>query len=583
MNFSHKSRRRRAGLMALCMLATCGAMLPENSVQQTVSADSIGLNGDLDGNGLVNALDLQLLKSYELGNNTLFTAGDASFGDLTGDGQVNKADVQILQDYLMSRCNGFIQLCTVYDNIYFAKHAALELAATETTNAGSLTGTYVNVDNVQGSAVTWTVQAPVEGNYRVDLRFSNGSGAVRPMALQCSNCSDTWTLSFAATSGWTDWQTYSLVLKLNAGANTLRVTSTQDAGGPNLDYLQLTRTDAKTTAPDVVDPPVTEEVTLADMPAEYTTAMERIWTNRIQDEQSTARRTTIFDQIVGGNGSINYVIRWQSYKPITLEQRQKLEQQLEEVGIKRHGQPLGIRCLMAVMRPFFHHTVKGTENIHPDDSNPLVFLCNHGEIYGPVAGMLFCPVPVRPWTISDISIDPDEVAQYVYKYTFSQMKWLGPLRWPISKLCGPLSVWAMKSVECVPVCRHKPRELTTTFRKSVEAMQAGDNLLIFPENPDADPNRPGYEHGRPGELFRGFTMLAQVYYARTGKCCRFVPMLAHKGMRTLSFGTEIDYDPEKHPIEERDRVVEEAQRQMWEMFDREEALYQEKKAKEKKK
>lgn len=263
------------------------------------------------------------------------------------------------------------------------------------------------------------------------------------------------------------------------------------------------------------------------------------------------------------------------------EENKALEQQLEEVVIKRHVQPLGIRFLMAVMRPFFHHTVKGAENIHPDDSNPLVFLCNHGEIYGPVAGMLFCPVPVRPWTISDISIDPDEVAQYVYKYTFSQMKWLGPLRWPISKLCGPLSVWAMKSVECVPVYRHKPRELTTTFRKSVEAMQAGDNLLIFPENPDADPNRPGYEHGRPGELFRGFTMLAQVYYARTGKCCRFVPMLAHKGMRTLSFGTEIDYDPEKHPIEERDRVVEEAQRQMWEMFDREEKLYQEKKAKEK--
>lgn len=48
---------------------------------------------------------------------------------------------------------------------------------------------------------------------------------------------------------------------------------------------------------------------------------------------------------------------------------------------------------MAVMRPFFRHTVKGAENIHPDDSNPLVFLCNHGEIYGPVAGMLFCPVP----------------------------------------------------------------------------------------------------------------------------------------------------------------------------------------------
>lgn len=265
------------------------------------------------------------------------------------------------------------------------------------------------------------------------------------------------------------------------------------------------------------------------------------------------------------------------------EENPALEKQLEDVVIHRHVQPLGIRFLMALARPLFRHTVKGAENIHPDESNPIVFLCNHGEIYGPVAGMLFCPVPVRPWTISDIAIDPKEVAEYVYRYTFSQMKWLGPLRWPLAKLCGPLSVWAMKSVECVPVYRHKPRELTTTFRKSVEAMQTGDNLLIFPENPDADPDKPGYEHGRPGELFRGFPMLAQLYYSRTGKACRFVPMLAHRGMRTLSFGTEIVYDPEKHPIEERDRVVEEASRQMQALFEREEALWREKQEKEAKK
>lgn len=254
------------------------------------------------------------------------------------------------------------------------------------------------------------------------------------------------------------------------------------------------------------------------------------------------------------------------------EENKALEKQLEDVVIKHHVQPLGIRFLMALLRPVFRHTVKGAENIHPDENNPIVFLCNHGEIYGPVAGMLFCPVPVRPWVISDMSIDPDEVAQYVYKYTFSQIKWLGPLRWQLSKLCGPLSVWAMKSVECVPVYRHKPRELTTTFRKSVEAMQAGDNLLIFPENPDANPNHPGYEHGRPGELFAGFTMLAQVYYNKTGKRCRFVPAIAHKGTRTLSFGTEIVYDPDRHPIEERDRIVAEASRQMQALYDREDEL-----------
>ncbi len=247
-----------------------------------------------------------------------------------------------------------------------------------------------------------------------------------------------------------------------------------------------------------------------------------------------------------------------------------LEMQLNSVVIQRHTQPLIIRALMALIRPFFRHELKGVENIRADESNPIVFLCNHGEVYGPVAGMLFCPLPVRPWTISDITADPLEVAQFSYKHTFSYQKWLGPLRWPIARAVGYVSVWAMRSLECVPVYRNKPRELMTTFRKSVEAMQAGDNLLIFPENPDADPDDRGYETGRPGELFRGFPMLAQVYYSRTGKRCRFVPMLAHKGTRTLTFGTEIVYDPDASPIDERDRIVEETSRQMQAMYEAEE-------------
>ena len=56
-------------------------------------------------------------------------------------------------------------------------------------------------------------------------------------------------------------------------------------------------------------------------------------------------------------------------------------------------------------------------------------------------------------------------------------------------------------------------------------------------------------------------------------------MLAHKGMRTLSFGTEIVYDPDASPIDERDRIVEEASRQMQALFEREEALFQKKKDK----
>lgn len=254
-----------------------------------------------------------------------------------------------------------------------------------------------------------------------------------------------------------------------------------------------------------------------------------------------------------------------------------LEKQLEAVVVKRHRQPFFIRAFMAVLRPFFRHRLQGSERIVQDENNPIVFLCNHGEIYGPVAAMLYIPVPVRPWVISNMTTSVQEVAEYLYKYTFGPITWLGPARMWISRLLGRLSVWAMRQLEAIPVYRHKPRELMTTFRRSVEAMEAGDNLLIFPENPDAT-EIPGYQHGGMGDMFRGFPMLAQVYYNRTGKRCRFLPMYAHKGLRTLSFGEPILYDPEAEPMLERDRIVDEATRQMREMAAREDAAWRSKKA-----
>lgn len=76
--------------------------------------------------------------------------------------------------------------------------------------------------------------------------------------------------------------------------------------------------------------PVQEIITFADLPERYQYAADWIWENRVEKEQSTARWNTIFDQIVAGDGTLNYVIRWQSYKTVTLEQRQQFEQMIED-------------------------------------------------------------------------------------------------------------------------------------------------------------------------------------------------------------------------------------------------------------
>lgn len=79
----------------------------------------------------------------------------------------------------------------------------------------------------------------------------------------------------------------------------------------------------------VAVPYTANAVSISDFPSDYQYAADWIWQNRVEKEQSTARWNTIFDQIIAGKGTINYVVRWQSYKTITLEQRQKLETMLE--------------------------------------------------------------------------------------------------------------------------------------------------------------------------------------------------------------------------------------------------------------
>ena len=68
-----------------------------------------------------------------------------------------------------------------------------------------------------------------------------------------------------------------------------------------------------------------KDLSIEDMPQDYQTAADWIWNNRIVAEKSTERRNTIFDQIIAGKGTINYVVKWQSHKQLTLEQRQKME------------------------------------------------------------------------------------------------------------------------------------------------------------------------------------------------------------------------------------------------------------------
>ena len=242
------------------------------------------------------------------------------------------------------------------------------------------------------------------------------------------------------------------------------------------------------------------------------------------------------------------------------EENPSLKAQLEGVIIRRSLRHYGVRIVAFILRPFYYHRIIG-KNLVPVDDCVNVFVCNHGEIYGPVVTNLYVPFSFRPWVISDM-MDNESIAKRTAEGAFTRFRFIPvKARYWLAKRVAPFISWCMRSLDSIPVYFQEPAKLRQTFRDSVNAMEAGDNILLFPENSDDTPDH-RYVLNGVSHFFTGFTMLGTMYYHKTGKCCHFVPIYANKQNRTLTFGHYTDFNPEEDPALERERICETLRNEM---------------------
>ena len=219
---------------------------------------------------------------------------------------------------------------------------------------------------------------------------------------------------------------------------------------------------------------------------------------------------------------------------------------------------------IAMLRPFNRHRMVDLDHVKPDPENPIVFLGNHAEIYGPIASALCFPVPVRFWVISKMMFNKKDVRAYLYENTFSKKTYLPVfVRKLLAWYLGWLSVNVMNALRAIAVYRDSPMKLRQTLRESVEAMEQGENLMIFPEHPEGK-----YVKGGISELSPGFVMLAEAWWKKNGKKMRMMPVFANREKRTFTFGNEIVYEPENGYAAEQERILEEAYRQLTDLSER---------------
>ena len=213
------------------------------------------------------------------------------------------------------------------------------------------------------------------------------------------------------------------------------------------------------------------------------------------------------------------------------------------------------RFLASVLRLFYRRKVSGKENI--DASRASVFVCNHGRASGPITAVLYLPVRFRPW-INGCMLDRDEATDVMMGTFRDKFTFLGPkAKRRVLHGVSRIVCHVLNSFDPVPVYKGDPRKSVGTIIRSVEALERGENLLIFPEKP-AD----RYDEESYKEFHTGFAALGRAYHKHTGRDLRFYPVFSDSKTRRLIIGKPVVFDPSEEPREGKLRIASELQDRM---------------------
>lgn len=203
-----------------------------------------------------------------------------------------------------------------------------------------------------------------------------------------------------------------------------------------------------------------------------------------------------------------------------------------------------LRGLVWLFSPKFQ--IYGLENL-PEE--PCIIAGNHSHMYGPIAGELYFPGKLKIWCNHEMMY-----LKEVPAYTFYDMWahkphwWTWPFCKILSYLIAPLSVCLFRNAKTIPV--YRDNRIITTFRKTVESLSDGENIIIFPEH-YTPRNNIIYD------FQNRFIDVAKLYYKRTGKALSFVPMYIAPKLKSIYLGEPVPFDPEQPMDTERERISEE--------------------------
>jgi 1-acyl-sn-glycerol-3-phosphate acyltransferase len=211
-----------------------------------------------------------------------------------------------------------------------------------------------------------------------------------------------------------------------------------------------------------------------------------------------------------------------------------------------------------IKQVFLKVRVRGIQNLLA--RKPFICVANHLGSFGPMSVLSAMPVRLYPWVAHEIT-ERRECGRYLQKdFTEPELNFKPPISTIFSNFLGKLCVSLMKGIEAIPVYKGSKR-MKTTVQISLDLLEQGKNILIFPEDPDTRLTE------SLCEFSAGFISLARHFYNRTRRLISFLPVAVHAKARMIQIGQPIDFDPRLPFFEEKRRLKKELQTAIFAMYD----------------
>lgn len=193
-----------------------------------------------------------------------------------------------------------------------------------------------------------------------------------------------------------------------------------------------------------------------------------------------------------------------------------------------------------------------------NQDKPVVYVSHHQNLIGPFYVYLSSPELIRVWMLH-VFLDREACYKHYKNYTFTKRFGLNKtIAGIIAYLVSYFITCLMKSGRGLPVYRGT-REILKTFQISVEALQKGENIVIFP---DIDYQDSGSE---VKEMYEGFLFIEKYYFRKTKEHVQFVPLYVSRNMKKIIAGEAILFSGKESFRKESKQVLKQIQNQLNQM------------------